>query len=81
MERCSRKVNCVPELAHVIDVLGILHEIAHELGNPEALSRDDESTLAAGASETLLCQTRLSWREVSCEPKSLRTMPQGQVCA
>ena len=79
-KQCSRKVNRVPELDHVVDILGILHEIAHELGNPKNLSRDDESALVTGANEAFLCQTDLSWREVSCEPKTLRTMPQGQVC-
>ena len=58
-ERCSRKVNCVSELAYVVEVLGILYEIVYKLGNCEFLSRDDKSTRLANASEVLLCQTFL----------------------
>lgn len=71
MERRSRKVNRVPELVHVVEVLWILHEIAHELGNREALSCDDKPTRVANATEIFLCQTGLSRRKVNCEPKGL----------
>ena len=70
----SRKVNRVLKQVHVLDVLGIFHKIRRELGNREALSRDDESARATDASETFLCQASLSWGKVSCEPKMLRTM-------
>lgn len=77
MEWCSREVNRVLELRNIFRVLGIHHKIAHELGKRKVLSRDGELTRVTDASETLLRQTGLLWREVSCEPKTLRTMPPG----
>lgn len=54
-ERCSRKVNRAPEPAHIVEVLGILHEVVHKFGNRKPLSGDDELTLCADASEATLC--------------------------
>lgn len=68
-EWCSRKVNSVLELAHIVEVLGIFHEIVHKLCNRKSLSRDNEPTRSADAIGVFLRQTGLFWRKVSCELK------------
>ena len=74
---CSRKVNCVLEPAHVMEILRILHEIVYKLGNRKLPSRNDKLTRFAGASKAFLCKTGVPWCEINCE--TLRTMSPGRV--